>query len=157
MPYGRGMLVRTEIKEVEIGNAVAEAVFLVFGGIPQAAKALGIVPQGVRNTLTEGRVSTRANAERWEQATEAAGCKVPKEELIGWATWKGTERHGDGDRKRPKGSSPRGRSAASSPLRAVEASTTASLRTARVVRPAKEKRVSAPPPGTACSAFSIAA
>ena len=56
------MLVHT-LKAVEIDNAVAEAVYLVFGGIPEAARALGIVPQGVRNTLTEGKVATRLNAE----------------------------------------------------------------------------------------------
>ena len=44
------MIVHT-LKAVEIDNAVAEAVFLVFGGIPQAARALGIVAQVVRNSL----------------------------------------------------------------------------------------------------------
>lgn len=100
------MLVHT-IKQVEIENAVAEAVFLVFGGIPQAAKALGIVAQGVRNTLSEGKVATRANAERWENATAAAGCKIPREELIGWAPWRGPERHDIGASRLGKG---RGRS-----------------------------------------------
>lgn len=152
------MIVRTEVvKEVEIENAVAEAVHLVFGGVAQAAKALGIVPQGVRNTLAEGRVATRANAERWEEATAKAGCKIPREELIGWATWRGSERHGEGGKaRRPKGSSPRRRNLAAVPRAADQpnACLTASARSGRIVRPAKGKRTSPPPRSSACKARS---
>ena len=97
------------IKKVEIDNAVAEAVFLVFGGLREAAVALDISVQGVRNTLTEGQVRTGKNALRWEEATERAGCKIPREELIGWHAWRGPERHPDltgRGRRDPKGSTP---------------------------------------------------
>lgn len=88
------------IRKVEIDNAVAEAVFLVFGGLREAAVALEMSVQGVRNTLVEGQVRTGKNALRWEEATEKAGCKIPREELIGWAEWRGPERHDIGDQRR---------------------------------------------------------
>lgn len=91
-----------------IANAVEEAVFLVFGGLQAAASALGVGTPTIHATLKEGCVRTKVNAEKWENATTAAGCTVPREELIGWAPWRGVDRHPElsGGRRRPKGSTP---------------------------------------------------
>lgn len=125
------------IKKVEIDNAVAEAVFLVFGGLREAAVALEMSVQGVRNTLVEGQVRTGKNATRWEEATEKAGCKIPREELIGWLPWRGPERHDLGDRRLGKGSGRLRRTANVASATPVEAPATGHAKLPRVVRPQK--------------------
>jgi hypothetical protein len=76
-----------------ITNAVEEAVFLVFGGFQGAAAALGVGAPTIHAALKAGCVRTKANAERWEEATTQHGCTIPREELIGWGPWRGPERH----------------------------------------------------------------
>jgi hypothetical protein len=80
-----------------ITNAVEEAVFLVFRGFQGAAAALGVGAPTIHAALKEGCVRTKANAERWEEATTQHGCTIPREELIGWGPWRGPERHPEHD------------------------------------------------------------
>jgi hypothetical protein len=94
-----------------ITNAVEEAVFIVFGGPYGAADALGVKKPTIYAVLKEGCVRTKSQAERWEAATTAHGCTIPREELIGWAPWRGPERHDRGGprngRNRPPKAAPR--------------------------------------------------
>lgn len=91
------MLIELPGRKVEIANAVAEAVYLTFGGVTAASRILGITPQGIYKHLQAGHVATRTNAEKWAAATRKAGRPIPATELIGLVPWSGPERDTDGD------------------------------------------------------------
>lgn len=108
------MQTRIEIprQPIVIENAVSEAVFLVFGGVSEAAEALGVVTASIYKVLAQRAVMTRSKAEEWEEKTAEHGCRIPAVELIGMAPWTGASRvhpHDPTSGDRPAGKGNEGR------------------------------------------------
>lgn len=101
------MMIELPGRKVSVENAVAEAVYLVFGGVTEASRALGVTTQAIYKVLAVGHVETRGKAEEWASAAAKRGGKpIPATELIGLVPWSGPDRHphlnGNGA-SRPKG------------------------------------------------------
>lgn len=91
-----------------ITNAVEEAVYVVLGGPTKASLAVRVSNQAIHNVLTQRIVRTAEMALAFEDATAAAGCRIPLRELAGKIEWEGPARHPelpkDGAGNSPNGS-----------------------------------------------------
>lgn len=83
-----------------IGTAIDDAIYNVLGGVRAAATTLGVSTQALYQHLGRGYVADRETALLYEQATVAAGRRVPASQLMGLEPWTGP------DPDRPKGSRP---------------------------------------------------
>jgi hypothetical protein len=82
------------IADREVRNALEEAVYGVFGGPTKASFALRVSQTVIHRLLSVGYISKRQTALEWEDATAAAGLRIPAAELMALAPWRGPSRSG---------------------------------------------------------------
>jgi hypothetical protein len=83
-PGGRELVRRLERR---LNNAVDELVYAVLGGPTPAAKALGITPASVHETISRGFIKRRDAALRWAAVAARNGHPIPAAELMGLVNW----------------------------------------------------------------------
>jgi hypothetical protein len=73
--------------ERRLNSAVDELVYAVLGGPTPAAKALGVTPASVHETIARGHLRRRDAAIRWAAVAAKNGHPVPAGELLGVVPW----------------------------------------------------------------------